>query len=284
VSLSLAVSSALQDEATLILEAMRGSGFTVELARLEHPDSEDPTTEVLEGGARLALVPAESLHPLPPGLSWAAVPKRSDPRDVLVPAGGDSATLVSLAPGTRVGVAGARRWSLLRAHRPDVEAVALLNGGGPGAALSSDAVDAAIVGAAEARRGLSEWRATEILDPKAWIPGACQGAAVLVSRDEDDDARLAASSMEHADSRATLLAEASVMDALGLTCAAPMGVSALSHGRRIRIWAMLVSSDGRKVIRGDITGMRDSPEAAGRALADILRARGGTDILEGSGA
>jgi hydroxymethylbilane synthase len=284
VSISLTVSSELQDDALPILEAMRAAGFQVEQARPAGAESEDPVAEVVAGRARLALVPADAPHPLPSGLTWAAVPKRADPRDVLVPTGGDSATLVSLAPGTRVGVAGARRWSFLRAHRPDVEAVALLNGGGPGAALSSSTVDAAIVGAAEVRRALSGWRATEILDPKAWIPGACQGAAVLVSRDEDEDARLAASSVEHTDSRTTLLAEASVLDALGVPCTAPMGVAALPHGKWIRMWAMLASNDGRKVVRGDLTGMKDSPEVAGRALADLLRARGGDGLLGESGA
>jgi porphobilinogen deaminase len=86
------------------------------------------------------------------------------------------------------------------------------------------------------------------------------------------------------DSRATLLAEASVMESLGLTCAAPMGVVALPHGKWIRMWAMLVSHDGRKVVRGDVTGLRASPETAGRALADLLTARGGIDLLEGGGA
>lgn len=278
-SLTLAVSPELREEALAIVDAMGGAGFHVTLAETPPADSEDPTSDVVAGGARLALIPAEARRPLPAGLAWAAVPKRSDPRDVLVPMGGDSATLVSLAPGTRVGVAGARRLSFLRAHRPDVEAVALVNGGGPGAALSSGNVDAAIVGAAEARRGLSAWRSTEILDPKAWIPGACQGAMVLVARDEDEDARLAAFSLEHTDSRATLLAEASVMEALGVPCTAPIGVLALPHGPWIRMWAMLASSDGRKVIRGDVTGMKDSPEAAGRALANLLTTRGGNDLL-----
>jgi len=284
VSLGLTVFSELRDEAIPIVEAMRGAGFQGELAGPARADSHDPVAKVAAGVARLALVPADAQHPLPPGLTWAAVPKRADARDVLVPSGGDSATLVNLAPGTRVGVAGARRWSLLRAHRPDVEAVALLNGGGPGAALSSGTADAAIVGAAEARRGLPGWRATEILDPKAWIPGACQGAAVLVSRDEDEHARLAASSVEHTDSRVTLLAESSLLEALGVPCTSPLGVAALPHGRWIRMWAMLVSSDGRKVVRGDVTGMKDSPEAAGRVLADLLMARGGDDLLGESGA
>lgn len=280
-SLELVVSPDLHSDALPVAELMRGAGFSVELAA--GAGSEDPTADVLTGDARLALVPAESPRPLPSGLSWAGVPKRIEPRDVLVPSGGDSATLANLAPGTRVGVAGNRRWSFLRAHRPDVEAVALINGGGPGAALSSGAVDAAIVGASEARRSLLDWRATEILDPKAWIPGAGQGAAVVLARKDDEEAGLAASSVEHANSRTALVAETSLMDSLGVTCTAPVGVVALPHGKWIRVWAMLASEDGRRVVRGDVTGLMEEPRAAGQALAALLMSRGAGELLEGRG-
>jgi len=282
VSLKLATSPDLHGEALPMVEGMRGAGFQVELAPGE--GAADPTTEVLKGDARLALVSVEAPHPLPPGLTWAGVPKRIEPRDVLVPTGGDSATLGSLAPGTQVGVAGARRRSFLRAHRPDVEAVALINGGGPGAALSAGTVDAAIVAASEVRRSFPEWRATEILDPKAWIPGACQGATVLLAREDDEEAGRAASSVEHSNTRTALLAETSLMEALELTCAAPMGVVALPHGGWLRLWAMLASDDGRHMVRGDVTGLIGEPHAAGLALAALLMARGAAELLERGGA
>jgi hydroxymethylbilane synthase len=280
-SVTLAAAPELRTEAGRLTATMRRRGFAVELGGTGQGAASDAVRDLAAGETRLALVPAESPPELPEGVTWAAVPVRAEPRDVLVAPGAHSATLRSLAPGSRVGVAGARRRSFLHAHRPDVEAVALADGGGAGPALASGSIDAAILGAAEARRGDAALRATELLDPKAWIPGPRQGALLLLARRDDDDAHRAASSLEHAATRAALTAEATVMDALGVHPGAPLGVLALPHGRWIRLWAMAASDDGRDVVRGDLTGALDQPEAVGRALADLLCVRGALTILRG---
>lgn len=269
-------------EALPLVETMGRRGFTVAVVTGEGGGEPDPATRVFTGAASLALVPVEHPRPLPAGVVWVGVPKRAEPRDVLVPMGGDSATLQNLAPGTRVGVAGVRRASFLRAHRPDVEVVALLNGGGPGVALAAGTVDAAILGATEARRINLEWRATEILDAKSWIPGAGQGAAALLARDDDGDATRAAGSVDHGLSHASLLAESSVVEGLGAGRDTALGVLALPHERWIRLWAMLASVDGSRVVRGDVTGPIDDPAALARRLCELLRARGADDLIHGS--
>jgi hydroxymethylbilane synthase len=279
-SLVLAVGPELRAEALPLAAVMTGKRFAVDLSMQD--GAGDPITEVERGGAQLALVSVEAPGPLPTGVRWAAVPRRREPRDILVPMGGTSATLRNLAEGTRVGVAGARRWSFLRAHRPDVEAVALVNGGGPGAALASGSVDAVILGATEARRSMPGWHATEILDLREWVPGACQGAVALVAREDDMDARRAAECVEDPRARAALAAERAVVEALDARPNAPLGVLALSHGRTIRLWGMVASADGRSLVRGDLTGSVDQPEGAARALADLLLARGAGELLNGS--
>lgn len=280
VTLSLVAEPTLRAEALALVHAMGGDGLRIDLSIYEGAD--DPMGELTRGEARLLLVPAEAQGPLPTGVCWASVPTRIEPRDVLVPVGGASATLRNLAAGSRVGVAGARRRSFLLAHRPDVEPVALVNGGGPGAALASGSVDAAILGAVEAKRSELAWRATELLDPKEWIPGPRQGALVLLAREDDEDACNAARKVEDPTARAALLAEGEALVALGVPSRAPLGVLALPHGRWIRLWAMVASADGRRVVRGDLTASLEEPEAAGRALADLLLARGAGDLLNGS--
>jgi hydroxymethylbilane synthase len=282
VSLVLSVGPELYAEALPLVEAMGRSGFTVAVVTCEDGGEPDPATRVATGAAHLALVPVEHPRPLPAGVVRVGVPKRAEPRDVLVPMGGDSATLQNLAPGTRVGVAGVRRASFLRAHRPDVEVVALLNGGGPGAALAAGTLGAAILGATEARRINLKWRATEILDAKSWIPGACQGAAALLARDDDGDAARAAGSVDHGLSHASLLAESRVVEGLGAGRDRALGVLALPHERWIRLWAMLASEDGSRVVRGDVTGPIDDPVALARRLCELLRARGADDLIHGS--
>lgn len=280
VSLALAVRPETHAAALPLLAVMARQGFTVELS-VVHGDG-DPLADMEQGGARLALLPVDALASPPAGIRWAAVPKRAEPRDVFVPAGGASATLWDLPAGSRVGVGGARRWSFLQAHRPDLDPVALVNGGGPDTALASGTVDAVVLGAGEARRILPDWRATEIMDHREWVPGACQGALVLLARADDEGACLAAVCVEEPSSRAALVAERSVVDGLGARPDAPLGVLALAHGRRIRLWGMVASADGRGVVRGDLTGPTDDPRRTGRSLADMLLARGAGELLKGS--
>ena len=81
---------------------------------------------LLEGRIDLAV---HSLKDLPTdlehGLALAAVPKREDPRDVMVGPEGASATLTlqTLPPGARVGTGSLRRRALASAFRPDVDVV-----------------------------------------------------------------------------------------------------------------------------------------------------------------
>jgi hypothetical protein len=60
---------------------------------------------------------------LPAGLAVIAVPKREDPRDVLVSATGKS--LTDLPSGARLGTASLRRRAQLLFHRPDLSLLAL---------------------------------------------------------------------------------------------------------------------------------------------------------------
>ncbi len=75
---------------------------------------------LLEGRADFAV---HSLKDLPaelaPGLVLGCVPRRADPRDVLVAREGKS--LEELGPGARVGTGSLRRQLQLREHRPDLE-------------------------------------------------------------------------------------------------------------------------------------------------------------------
>lgn len=279
-SLALAPGLDTHPRSSSLLSAMADNGVDADL--LDMGQETDAVGALVRGEARLALVPVNVSATPPAGVRWAAVPTRAEPRDVLVPAGGAPATLRNLAPGTRVGVGGSRRWRFLRAHRPDVEAVALVNGGGPAAALTSGSVDVVILGSAEARRSLPGWHATEVLDPRAWVPAACQGTVVLLAREDDEKACRAVSCVDDASTRAAVAAECAVVDGLGVGANAPLGALALPHGPWIRLWGMVASPDGRSVVRGDVTGPRQEPRQAGQSLAELLLARGARELLEGS--
>lgn len=207
-----------------------------------------------------------------------AVLRRDEPRDVLIPAREGPVGLATLERSSRVGAAGARRRSFLLAHRPDLTLVAPGNGQGPAEALRSGAVDALVLGAAEARRLSLSHLATEAFDPREWVPGVGQGSLVLLGR-HDLSVPEGVASLDHTESRLALLAERACLEALGCKKTAPLGVLAAPHGQWIRIWGMVASPDGRRVVRGDLTGEWGEPEAVGARLAEILLARGAADLL-----
>jgi hydroxymethylbilane synthase len=276
----MATTPELNEEAARLERTLRGGGVPVALETMD--DGAPAVLRALtQGRVRAALLRGRACIDLPDDLRMAAVLPREEPRDVLLPARDAPLTLPTLPHGARVGVRGVRRRGFLLAHRSDAEAVAPENGGGPGHALGSGSVDAVILGAAEARRlGLAS-RATEILDAKAWVPGPAQGLLVLLTRADDASAEKRCSDMEHGASRTAFRAEVAVLDVRGGAFDLPLGALAVPHGPWIRMWGMLASPDGTRVVRGDITGRTDDPEGAGRALTELLLARGAASLLSG---
>ena len=279
-SLKLATVEELRTEADEVVGGLRGAGrpATVESS----PESDWTVSRIQEsirgGSIDLGLVPCRA--PVD-GVERAAVLRREEPRDVLVSAASGGWTLARIRSGTTIGLVGARRLGLLRAHRPDLRPLSLTNGHTPASVLRAGNVGALIVGSAQARRlGLSELT-KESLDPKSWMPEPGQGTLVLLARADDPSTRSAASLFDDQPSRRTWLCETALAQALGAGSDAPLGALALPFGRWIRLWAMATSLDGSRVVRADLTGSAEDPEGLGRAVADLLLMRGVGTLLGG---
>jgi len=267
-----------------VLSRLAAAGVDVESVGREQdgePQSADPLEAVREGTIDLALVGIGALRgSAADGLTTVAVLPRGEVRDVLVALAGRAMPLSLLSRGTRVGVAGVRRLALLAAHRPDVEAVVLdaaslreiLLDGSAGPTRPADDVplDAVVASAADARcAGLLD-EAAEVLDPRAWLPEPGQGALALVARHPIAEA----TALDHLPTRTALRAELALLDALDVAPDAPLGCLAQTSGRWIRLWAAAASPDGRRMVRSDLTGPLDEPEALGSSVARQLEARG----------
>ncbi len=72
-------------------------------------------------------------------------------------------------------------------------------------------------------------------------------------------------------------AERAVSRALGGSCTIPLAAYAESHGARLRLRALVASSDGRRVARAEAEG--NDPEILGTKVAGELRRRGADEIL-----
>jgi hydroxymethylbilane synthase len=257
---------------------------------LDHPLPEVGRKGVLTGELDRALLDGEidvavhSVKDLPtglsPGLALAAVTERERPEDVLVVAGSTQTGLTSLPRGARLGTSSLHRRALALAFRSDIEVVPIRgNVDTRLRTLDEGRVDAVLLAAAELRRlGLSA-RAAQVLDPTLWVPAPGQGALGVVTREDDADTRDALNELEHHATRAAVTYERAVLEALGGGYRLPLGALGLPYDGGIRGRAIVLSPEGRHLIRADRTGRLEDPAALGHAVADTLIARGARSLL-----
>ena len=222
---------------------------------------------------------------LPEGLCIAATPARVDPRDVLVGPEGEHTTLASLKEGAVVGTSSLRRVALLQAFRRDVTPRTIRgNVDTRLRKLDEGQFDAIILAAAGLTRlGLAR-RASERLERTSWLPAPGQGALAIVTRSEDAETRELVGALNDPDSLAAVSAERTFLEALGGGCQVPIGALGIPYDEKLRLWGLVASPDGRRVVRGDLTGSLAEPQALGHTLAAQLQERGAVEILAESDA
>ena len=199
-----------------------------------------------------------SLKDLPtepvPGLVVAAVPEREDARDVLVGPESAPVTLATLRPGDLVGTSSLRRRALVLAFRPDLR-VESVRGNLDTRLRKVDEgrYDAIVLAAAGLKRlGLGH-RVSEWLERTSWLPAPGQGALAVVTRSDDAELRTALGGLHHAVTAGAVRAERALLHRLEGGCQVPVGALGLPFERGLRLWGLVASVDGRRVVRGDLT-------------------------------
>jgi hydroxymethylbilane synthase len=182
-------------------------------------------------------VPAE----ISPKFTIACVPRRADPRDVLVTPSG--ATLAALPARARIGTSSLRRAMQLELARPDLTIVPLRgNVDTRLRKLDSGDLDAIVLASAGlVRLGLSA-RATELLDPKLVVPAPGQGALAIECRASDAATRAALAALSDPETEIAVACERGVMHAVGGSCTVPFGAYAVRDGDALRLTAVLASA------------------------------------------
>jgi len=213
---------------------------------------------------------------LAPGLRIGCVPKREDPRDVLVTRSG--AKLAELARGSRVGTTSLRRGIQLRAARPDLEIVPLRGNVDTRLRKCKDGeVDAIVLARAGLVRLGRESEATEVLEPDVSLPAVGQGALAVELRTADE--RTAALLAPLADSATALAvtAERGVMIAVEGGCQTPIAAYAVRQGSDLWLRALLAEPDGTDLRRGErrvsFPTTEAEADAVGRELGEQLARR-----------
>ena len=159
---------------------------------------------------------------LPDGLAITCIPRREDPRDVLVaPRHG---TLADLPQGARLGTSSLRRAAAILAVRPDLIIVPLRgNVDTRLRKVDEGECDAILLARAGLVRLGLEARATEILSPEVSLPAVGQGALGIETRIDDANVRGLLAPLADPDTSRCVHAERGVLQALGADCKTPMG-------------------------------------------------------------
>jgi hydroxymethylbilane synthase len=223
-------------------------------------------------------IAVHSLKDVPPelaaGLVLGCIPRREDPRDVLVSRSG--APLAELPRGARVGTSSLRRRVQLAEQRPDLEIVPLRGNVDTRLRKCREGeVEAVVLAAAGlARLGMSDV-ATERLDPSVCLPAVGQGALGIEQRANDAAAAGLLALATDEDTRRAVSAERGVMRAVEGNCQTPVAAHAVRAGEALWLRAFLSEPDGSRVRRREVrTPWPENYEQAeriGRELGAELR-------------
>ncbi|GAA4067849.1 hydroxymethylbilane synthase [Agromyces indicus] len=237
-------------------------------------------TGVFAAALREALVAGEcdvvvhSLKDLPtgehPDLRLGAVPKRADARDSLCAR--DGLALADLPAGARIGTGSPRRIAQLGQARPDVVAVDVRGNIDTRLGfVEQGELDAVLLASAGLQRLGRADAATERFELADWPTAPGQGALALEVRRERGSRHLerGLEAVDHASTRATVLAERLVLAGLEAGCAAPIGATAFIEDELLFLTATVYSADGTRWLTSSHAATPESRSAAD--LADAAR-------------
>ncbi len=211
----------------------------------------------------------------PDGLTLAAIPEREDPRDALI--GYDLATLPERA---HVGTSSLRRSAQLLALRPDLRISAIRgNVDTRLRKLKEQQFDAIMLAAAGLHRlGLTA-EIAQVLSPEEICPAPGQGALAIQTRTEGAALEVC-SRLNHQPSEQAVNAERAVLAALGSGCQLPVGAYASVSGHELHLMAIVVSTDGKTLMRERTSGPAAGAQQTGETMATRLLERGAASILD----
>jgi hydroxymethylbilane synthase len=229
--------------------------------------------ELLSGGIDMAVHSLKDLPTeLPEGLMIGAVPKREDPRDVLV--SGKASTIGALPQGAKVGTSSLRRKTQILHLRRDLTVLDLRgNVDTRVAKLRGGAYDAIILASAGIKRLGLDLERSEI-SVEEILPQAGQGALGIEVREDARAALEIVKAFDDSDSRLAVVAERALLARLEGGCQVPVGVYACIAGGMIDIRAGVFSLDGSEAEKAGIEGPKKEARELGEALAEKMLENG----------
>ncbi|MFJ8072361.1 hydroxymethylbilane synthase [Streptomyces sp. NPDC096176] len=227
----------------------------------------------------------------PDELALAAVPKREDPRDVLIAR--DGLTFEQLPNGARVGTGSPRRMAQLnayaRTHGLTIETVPIRGNVDTRIGfVRNGELDAVVLAAAGLNRIGRTDEVTDFLSVDFVLPAPGQGALAIECAADNADLVAALAELDDPLTRAAVTAERSLLAALEAGCSAPVGALAdlLGDGQdatEMRLRGVVGTTDGSTLVQLSTTGSVPTSHgdavALGRELAHEMLAKGAAGLM-----
>lgn len=228
-------------------------------------------SQLLEGEIDLAVhsmkdMPAEVVE----GLKFAAVPKREDPRDVIILREGLN-SFDELPIGATIGTGSKRRKYQLLRKRPDLNIVPIRgNIETRISKIESENLDGIVLAASGVIRADLEEKITEFLTVDLMIPAPAQGALALEIRENDEKLEKMIDAIRDEISQIQTDAERSYLAGIDGSCHIPMGAYCEVDGEKLTLTGIFGDEDGEKITVASLEGDRNNPKELGSNLAKLI--------------
>ncbi|MBJ7549330.1 hydroxymethylbilane synthase [Marinomonas ostreistagni] len=235
---------------------------------------------LLEGDADIAVhsmkdVPME----FPEGLGLSVICEREDPTDAFVSNAYHS--IEELPQGSVVGTSSLRRSCQLQMHRPDLVIKNLRgNVNTRLRKLDDGEYDAIILATAGLVRLEMEDRIKARISDTFSLPAGGQGAMGIECRSNDAELIKLLAPLQHQETTYCVVAERAVNKRLNGGCQAPIACFALLEGDELFIRGLVGSTDGKRMVRGEVRGNKADAENLGIQLAEQLLTDGAQALLD----
>ena len=215
-------------------------------------------------------------------LTFAAVPQREDPRDVLISRKAKS--IAELPAGAKVGTGSLRRRCQLLHHRPDL-VIEPVRGNIDTRLrkLRDGQFDAVILAAAGLRRtGLFDETEMIMLETTEILPAPGQGALAIQCRKDDQRMIDLLAPINHVDSQITVSAERGIVQALNGDCHSPIAALATIEGENLHLRVAVGARDGQPPLlcAAGSVAISNAPDAVASAV-QALTLQGVVQMLAG---
>ncbi len=208
--------------------------------------------KLIDGSAQIAV---HSMKDVPPslheGLYIGCIPKREDPRDVIITT--DGRPLSEMPLGSSLGTSSLRRGVQLLLHRPDLRVVPIRGNVGTRIRKCREGlVDITVLARAGINRLGLQKEVSETLSPELCLPAVGQGALAIELRSGDEEMHALFASMQHEETALGVTCERGVMTAVGGDCKTPVAAFAQKKGNDLRLRALLAETDGTRLRREEL--------------------------------